>query len=105
MARANCKFDPRDARVKFPKQMDQWKKSPMGRARGAGDWEQVEDRAEMADVIGDCEPRDRLCVFAQPPRISQDGAAYPRASLDLNDCNMSTMNGKKPGCRLFRGSK
>ena len=67
----------------------------MGRVRDTSDWEQKEDRVDIDAVGGDVDNYGGLCIFAQPPRIRQDGAVCPRASLDLGECNMPTMNSKR----------
>ena len=75
MVRVNIKFDPYDTKIKHPRSWDNWRKSTLGRNKESHKWEQIEDRVPI-DSSKPAEDYDRICVFAQPPRITQGGVAY-----------------------------
>ena len=49
---------------------------------------------DATDHVGHC---DRLCIFVQAPRVSQDGTCYYCVPLDLSDHKLTTMDHKKRG--------
>ena len=94
MVRVNCKFDPNDTKIKFPPYMKTWRKTTMDPTRDDGGWILIEDRVDMYDINEEVEHCDRLCIFAQAPKISSEGACYCCVPLDLGDHKLTTMGHK-----------
>ena len=97
MVRVNCKFGPRDTKIKFPPYMKNWRKTTMGRTRDGGGWILIEDRVDMYQISEEVDHCDRLCIFAQAPKIVSGGACYYCVPLDLGDHKITTMDHKKRG--------